>query len=216
MESKEGYEKTLKSNISETDMKCTNCGWSGKMKIVDLSDVTENVICAFICEECGDKSVSFLEKMCDHRGSVRIECHFDDKEDLSREVNISQLASVEIISDDLSFKLTSTYPSIQNVESFLIQGKDQIRNLCGKEDITSGAGAGNVLASDGISRETCEKKLDDFQRLIDSPKFKLIIEDDLGLSRVAPVGKKVLDLRDANTSELNDEKVNHVFRKKSE
>ncbi|AFN82915.1 zinc finger domain-containing protein [Encephalitozoon romaleae SJ-2008] len=212
----EGYEEVLKNNISESSMKCASCGWSGKMKIVDLSDVTENVICAFVCKKCGDKSVNFLEKTCDPRGSVRIECFFDDKEDLSREVNLSQLASVEIISDDLSFKLSSTYPSIQNVESFLIQGKDQIKNLCGKEDITSGAGGGNVLADGDISKETCEKKLDDFQKLMANPKFKLIIEDDFGLSRVAPAGKNVLELRDADVKELNDEKVKHIFRKKSE
>ncbi|CAD25337.2 Zinc finger protein [Encephalitozoon cuniculi GB-M1] len=211
----EGYEKVLKNNINEADMKCASCGWSGKMKIVDLGDVTENVICAFVCEKCGDKSVNFFEKMCDKRGSVRIECNFDSTEDLHREVNLSQLASVEITSENLSFKLSSTYPSIQNVESFLIQGKDQIKNLCGKEDITSGA-CGKVLGDSSVSKETCEKKLDDIQNLINNPKFKMTINDDFGLSRVAPVGKNVLELRDADVNELNDGKVKHIFKKKTQ
>ncbi|ADM11436.1 zinc finger domain-containing protein [Encephalitozoon intestinalis ATCC 50506] len=215
MEDKEGYERVVKDNTKETDMKCASCGWPGKMNIVDLDDTTENVICAFVCEKCGDRSVKFLEKTYDKRGSVRIECFFDRKEDLTREINLSQMASVEIISENLSFKISSTYPSIQNVESFLIQGKDQIKNLCGKGNITTGPG-GEVLRNPDVSKETCEKKLEDFRDLMSNPKFKLIIEDDFGLSRVAPVGKNVLELRNADVSELNDDKVKHIFKKKSE
>lgn len=211
----EGYENVLKNNVQETETTCASCGCVGKMKVVDLGDVTENMICAFVCGKCGDRSVNFFDKMCDKRGSIRIECSFDCPEDLHREVNLNQLASVKVTSADFSFEFSSAVPGVYNVESLLRQAEDQMKNLCGKEDITSGAG-GNVLGNANVSKEVCEKKLKDVQSLIANPKFEMVIEDDFGLSRVAPVGKSVSELQNSDVHELDDKKVKHLFKKRAE
>lgn len=208
-----GYEEELEKNIHVVETTCASCRGAAKFTTMKITDVEpEEVVCVFRCEGCGDKSVSFFDQTYDKRGGVRIECNFDDPKDLQREINLNQLASVEIVSEGFSYKYEGSSPGVYNVEAILRQAEDEIKNLCGKGDITSGA-HGKIIRETGVPEEECEEKLRKVQGLMRNPRFKMVIEDQFGLSRVAPVGRGVFELQNTDICSLDDEKVRHVFKK---
>lgn len=210
-----GYEQALSESVQAVEAECTSCGNMGRLTTIRIKDVEpEEVVCVFKCDDCGDKSVSFFNKVHDRRGSVRIECSFDSLRDLHREVNLNEQAAVEIDADGFSYRYESNIPGVYTVECLLRKAEDEIKSLCGRDDITS-RGRGKILGEIDASLEMCEKQLDIVQVLIREPRFRMVIEDEFGLSRVAPVGKGVFELQNADIREFDDDKVMHVFRERT-
>lgn len=207
-----GYEKELCENTHEADTVCTGCKGMGKLTTMKLVGVEpEEYVCVFKCLKCGEKSVNFFDRTYDKRGCIRIECEFSNSDDLQREVNLNQSASVRIVSDDFSYEYESSTPGVYTVESLLRQAEDEMKKMCGKEDTTSDSGE-KIVGEANTPGDECKKQLKKIEEMLRSPRFSMVVEDRFGLSRVAPVGKGVFELQNADVGDFDDGKVKHIFR----
>ncbi|KAH9411547.1 hypothetical protein HK407_04g06490 [Ordospora pajunii] len=212
-----GYEEKIKETVEVNKLLCFACGEQGEVTTMRITAVEpEEFVCVFTCGACGQRRVDLFDNGCNSTGSVCIECDFDDKSDLSREINLAAMASVEIISENFSYIYENNAPQTCIVESILITAEDQLKNICGEGDCTSGFGlsfAANIQAT----YEECKNKLEQVRELISSetPKFKMIIQDSIGVSRIASVGKKAM--QDISLAlNTDDSKVKYTFREHSE
>ncbi|TBU19086.1 Zn-finger protein [Ordospora colligata] len=212
-----GYEEEIKEAIQVNKIPCFACGEQGEIRTVRITAVEPHeVVCVFACDACGQKTVDVLGDGCNAVGSVCIECEFDDKSDLSREMNLTAMTSVEIISEEFSYTYESNTPSTCIVESILVKAEDQLKNACGEGDYSTGSGS-SMFVDVQASHEECKKKLEYVRQLISSetPKFKMIIRDSTGVSRIASVGKKAV--QDVSSAlDTNDSKLNYTFKSYSE
>jgi C4-type Zn-finger protein len=194
----EGYEKVIEENTKVTEMACGVCQGQGKFTTVKLKDIEpEEVICAFICSSCGERTVEFFNAEKPGGKKLTIMCNFDNRMDLQREVNLNQFAQVELIHEDFCYAFESAHPVVYTVEALLLQAQDEIRAVCPGGD-------------DKERMEAAEYNLEKLKEMLGTYRFKMVINDRSGLSRVAPVGESLASLGKADLNKFNDSRVKHM------
>jgi C4-type Zn-finger protein len=197
----EGYEKVIEESMKTTEMACGACQGEGKFTTVRLKNIEpEEVLGVFICSQCGEKTVDFFDTKKGKCSKLTVMCNFDDRMDLQREVNLNQYAQIELIHDDFCYAFESAYPIIYTVEALIQQAQDEIKAVVTGEE-------------DKSVTEAAEYNLRKLKEMLETYRFKMVINDKNGLSRVAPVGKSLASLSRKGLDSFNDSKVKHMIEK---
>jgi zinc finger protein len=191
------YNDLLLNNLKETDLTCLNCGGSASLKYLKLEGIEPvEVISVFECKKCLIKETNFFNSNRNEENLIRIECNFNSKEDLKRQIYLNKNTNLEINNTVLNYSFESSESNIYTVEGIILQA---IKNL------NSNEGFSTIKDKDKLREALIE-----LEKILENPEFKLIIEDPVGLSRVGPEGVDLFKIQNKEMEYYDDEKVKHM------
>ena len=190
------YNELIIKNTTETDTICPGCKQNAKFKYTKLEDVQpEIVLVVFECTHCNIKDTSFFNEKINTRKLV-IECHFNDKEDFKREINLNMHSQLFIEYRGIKYEHESSLPLVISVEGIIDQAIEALDN------------ENNSIIGD---KQEMKKTVEIFKLIKEDYVFYMKIIDNDGSSRVGRIGKGVYEMQNCDIKEFNDEKVHHYL-----
>lgn len=208
--------------IQSVETLCYNCNKMGETQTIVLpySSMPTEVIHAFFCPHCNTRDVGFYDKEKTMHRNLVVNCHFESKEDLQRYVYLQEGAKVFFYEGTKVFYKyevpTSTVVVIEMLLTSLVRKLAELDNLEPTEELVFSDSEKEIKPEE--DKENLMQVIEKIKKLRDSGKFRFVIHDPKGKSRVGKRGQlNPDDLYSAKVAELNDEFVTHKYpRKKNE
>ncbi|KAK6089582.1 hypothetical protein P3W45_001464 [Vairimorpha bombi] len=190
------YNEYILNNSKTTDTLCSSCNQQASLRYIKIKDVEPEVILVvFECTTCNIKESTIFNENTNHNKIV-IDCHFTDKSDLKREVNLNMHALLFIEYEGVKYEHESSLPLVSTVEGLIQQACDALSD---EKNQTNG------------DREEMNNAVEKMGNIKDNPLFYMRIEDNEGSSRVGRIDRGVYEMQNCSVEEFNDEKVKHSY-----
>ncbi|KAM0674540.1 nucleolar zinc-finger protein [Gurleya vavrai] len=211
--------RVTESPLFSDDM-CPECQSKGQSRImkVNLKNEAPLYISSFTCTNCPFSHRQIFDGDVGDGTGIKINCEFNCHDDLNRMIRIQKYARVTFSKENHSYVYGCGESGITVVEEIIRRlvedlgdtfdistSTDSFSRL--GEKSSSSASTSSFLSA--VDKTDAKEQASFLKKMKVDPSFLMVVEDDSGLSRVAPVNALITDMNAEDLNTFNDERVKH-------